>query len=149
MGRLPEHKDLDQVWTEGAAEFIRDYEEERPFCIFLPLMLPHPTYQISEPYFSRIDRKKLPERILPPEGYRGKSRMQRELAVLQNMKDWSEEEYDELRAVYLGMCSKVDDLTGQIVRALKEKGIYDDTAVFFFSDHGDYTGDYGQLQRGG
>ena len=62
-GRLPEHKDLDQVWTEGAAEFIRDYEEERPFCIFLPLMLPHPTYQISEPYFSRIDRKKLPERI--------------------------------------------------------------------------------------
>ena len=115
-GRLPEHKDLDQVWTEGAAEFIRDYEEERPFCIFLPLMLPHPTYQISEPYFSRIDRKKLPERILPPEGYRGKSRMQRELAVLQNMKDWSEEEYDELRAVYLGMCSKVDDLTGQIVR---------------------------------
>lgn len=69
---------------------------------------------ISEPYFSRIDRKKLPERILPPEGYRGKSRMQRELAVLQNMKDWSEEEYDELRAVYLGMCSRVDDLTGQI-----------------------------------
>ena len=61
--------------------------------------------------------------------------MQRELAVLQNMKGWSEEEYDELRAVYLGMCSKVDDLTGQIVRALKEKGIYDDTAVFFFSDH--------------
>ena len=65
-------------------------------------MLPHPTYQVSEPYFSRIDRRKLPERILPPEGYSGKSRMQRELAALQNMREWSEAEYDELRAVYLG-----------------------------------------------
>ncbi len=73
--------------------------------------------------------------------------MQRELAALQNMREWSEAEYDELRAVYLGMCSRVDDLTGQVVRALKEKGIYDDTAVFFFSDHGDYTGDYGLVEK--
>ncbi len=72
--------------------------------------------------------------------------MQRELAALQNMREWTEAEYDELRAVYLGMC-RVDDLTGQVVRALKEKGIYDDTAVFFFSDHGDYTGDYGLVEK--
>lgn len=146
-GKLPENRDMDQIWTEGAVDFIRNYEEDRPFAIFLPLMLPHPTYQISEPYFSRIDRKKLKKRILPPKGYQGKSRMQRELARLQNMQDWTEEEYDELRAVYLGMCSKVDDLAGQIIQALKDKGIYEDTAIFFFSDHGDYTGDYGLVEK--
>ena len=66
-----------------------------------------------------IDRKKLPERILPPEDFAGKSRMQRELARMQRMQNWTEEEYDELRAVYLGMCSKVDHMTGQIIDALK------------------------------
>ncbi|MDW2798883.1 sulfatase-like hydrolase/transferase [Clostridium boliviensis] len=146
-GKLPEIKDIDQIWTEGAAEFIRNYEGEKPFCLFLPLMLPHPVYQISEPYFSRIDRKELKKRILPMKGLEGKSRLQKELSRLQNMKDWKEEEYDELRAVYLGMCSKVDELTGQIVRALKEKGIYDETALFFFSDHGDYTGDYNLVEK--
>ncbi|MGC6176166.1 sulfatase-like hydrolase/transferase [Lacrimispora sp. 38-1] len=146
-GKLPDNKDIDQIWTEGAAEFIRNYEGEKPFCLFLPLMLPHPVYQISEPYFSRIDRKKLKKRILPPQGFEGKSRLQKELSRLQNMKDWKEEEYDELRAVYLGMCSKVDELTGQIIFALKEKGIYDETALFFFSDHGDYTGDYNLVEK--
>lgn len=63
------------------------------------------------------------------------------------MQGWSEAEYDELRAVYLGMCSKVDHMTGQILDALKEKGLYDNTAVFFFSDHGDYTGDYNLVEK--
>lgn len=146
-GRLPEHKDIDQIWTEGAAEFIRNYDEEQPFCIFLPLMLPHPVYQVSEPYLSRIDRNKLKKRILPPPEFKGKAGIQKELSRLQKMNEWKEAQYDELRSVYLAMCSKVDDLTGQIITALKEKGVYDDTAVFFFSDHGDYTGDYNLVEK--
>lgn len=146
-GKIPEGNNIDDVWTKGAADFIRNYDDDKPFCIFLPLMLPHPTYQISEPYFSRIDRKKLPDRIIPPENFKGKSRMQRELSRLQNMADWTEGQYDELRAVYLGMCNKVDELTGIIIDVLREKGIYDDTAIFFFSDHGDYTGDYNIVEK--
>jgi hypothetical protein len=33
------------------------------------------------------------------------------------------------------------------MNALREAGIYDDTAVFFFSDHGDFTGDYGLVEK--
>lgn len=146
-GQIPKGRDIDQIWCEGAADFIRNYKAKEPFCVFLPFMLPHPTYQVSEPHYSRIDRKKLKKRILPPEEFQGKSKMQRELCRLQNMKEWSEEEYDELRAVYLGMCNRVDWLTGQIIEALKEKGIYDNTAIFFFSDHGDYTGDYNLVEK--
>lgn len=146
-GKIPEIRDVDEIWTDGAVDFIGSYEGEEPFCLFLPLLLPHPVYQVSEPYFSMIDRKKLPPRIRLPESLEGKSSMQRELRRLQSMQDWSEEEYDELRAVYLGMCSRVDDLTGRVIRALKDKGVYDDTAIFFFSDHGDYTGDYGLVEK--
>ncbi len=31
--------------------------------------------------------------------------------------------------------------------ALRHAGLYDDTAVFFFSDHGDFTGDYGLVEK--
>lgn len=46
-----------------------------------------------------------------------------------------------------GMCSRVDHQLGLVVQALKEKGIYDDTALFVFSDHGDFTGDYGLVEK--
>ena len=146
-GKIPPVKDVDTIWTEGAIDFINSYDKEEPFCIFLPLMLPHPVYKISEPYFSRIDRSKLSKRILPPKDYKGKPQMEKELAKFFNMQDWTEEQYNELRAVYLGMCNKVDDLTGMVMQTLKDKGIYDDTLVFIFSDHGDFTGDYGLVEK--
>ncbi len=146
-GKVEEGKDMDDIWTEAAVSYIRNYDSEKPFCLFLPWINPHPVYRVAEPYFSMIDRRKLPKRILPPENFEGKSNMQRELARLQGMQGWNEAEYDELRAVYLGMCSKVDHMAGRILDALKEKGFYDNTAVFFFSDHGDYTGDYNLVEK--
>ena len=56
-GIIPEGKTLDDIWTQGAVDFIRAYEEDKPFCIFLPFMLPHPDYQISREYYDRIDKK--------------------------------------------------------------------------------------------
>lgn len=34
-----------------------------------------------------------------------------------------------------------------IVEALKERGDYDESALFLFSDHGDFTGDYGLVEK--
>jgi arylsulfatase A-like enzyme len=45
------------------------------------------------------------------------------------------------------MCTCVDDQFGRVVAALKRTGMYDDTAIFFFSDHGDFTGDYGLVEK--
>jgi arylsulfatase A-like enzyme len=45
------------------------------------------------------------------------------------------------------MCARVDHQFGMVMDALKEANLYDDTGVFFFSDHGDYTGDYGLVEK--
>lgn len=42
---------------------------------------------------------------------------------------------------------KIDAQFKRLCDALKRAGIYDDSAIFFFSDHGDFTGDYGLAEK--
>ena len=45
------------------------------------------------------------------------------------------------------MCARLDHQFGMIVEALKDRDFYDQTAIFMFSDHGDFTGDYGLVEK--
>ena len=120
--------------------------DDEPMCVFVGLMYPHTPYAIEEPYFSAIDRSKLLPRVRPEECV-GKPLMEQRLRELQHMQDYTEAEWDELRAVYLAMCSKVDAQFSRLCTALKQAGIYDDCAIFFLSDHGDFAGDYGLPEK--
>jgi arylsulfatase A-like enzyme len=65
----------------------------------------------------------------------------------QAMQTWSEDRWAELRAAYYGMCARLDFQLGLLIEALKGRGLYDNTALFCFSDHGDFTGDYGLVEK--
>jgi choline-sulfatase len=45
------------------------------------------------------------------------------------------------------MIAYVDAMVGQLLDALDETGLADDTAVFLFSDHGEWAGDYGLVEK--
>lgn len=132
--------------VDAAIHRILHPVDDRPLCLFLGLMYPHPPYQIEEPYFSSVNRGLLPDRI-KPEDTRGKARILESIRGYQHMQEYTKDEWDELRAVYLGMCMKVDMQFKRLCEALKEAGEYDNSAIFFFSDHGDYTGDYGLTEK--
>lgn len=139
--------DSDWANVQGAIDLIRTYDGGQPLCIYLPLTYPHPPYAVEEPWFSAIDRHALPPRISEPEGWPGKPSLLRGIADRQNLRGWTEDRWNELRATYLGMCARVDHQFGLVLQALRDAGIYDDTAVFMFSDHGDFTGDYGIVEK--
>lgn len=137
----------DDEAVDEAVRFVKARSwGEQPLCLFLGLMLPHVPYQVEEPYFSRIDRKKLLPRVKAEE-CSGKSLMSGAIRKYQNMGGYTEGQWDELRAVYLGMCAKVDQLFERLCCGLKEAGIYDDCVIFFLSDHGDFAGDYGLTEK--
>lgn len=137
----PDDEDLD-----AAIRKIKSHNTEKPLCVFLGLINPHPPYQVEEPYFSAIQREKLPPRIDPSISV-DKAYMTQLLRKNQKLDSMSETQWNELRACYLGMCMKVDVMFKKLCDALKEAGIYDDSAIFFFSDHGDYTGDFGISEK--
>ncbi len=144
-GDLP----LDSDWAHvhGAIDFLRTYDGDRPLCIYLPLTYPHPPYGVEEPWFSMIDRDALRDRVPEPADWSGKPSILGGIADRLGMRGWTEERWDELRATYLGMCARVDHQFGLVLDALRETGMYDDTTVFLFSDHGDFTGDYGLVEK--
>lgn len=131
---------------DAAIDMIRRKPADRPLCLFLGLCYPHPPYQVEEPYFSMIDRSALKERIRPSL-CDGKARILQAIRDNQQLEDYSESQWNELRAVYLGMTAKIDDQFRRLCDALKEAGEYDNSAIFFFSDHGDFTGDYGIAEK--
>lgn len=146
----PDYGDSDWGNVLGAIDFIRNWDKsnEQPLCIYLPLNFPHPDYGVEEPFFSIIDRSKVPPRRPSPDWCTAlKPSILKAIAERQNLKSWTEDRWTELRAVYLGMIARVDFQFGLLVQALKERGIYDDAAIFVFSDHGDFTGDYGLVEK--
>ncbi len=139
--------DGDWAMVLGALDFIRTYEREQPLCLYLPLGNPHPPYGVEEPWFSAIDREKLSPRVPTPEDWTGKPSILQGIWQRQGLGSWIEPRWTELRAAYYGMCARSDHQLGLIIEALKGAGLYDQTAVFIFSDHGDFTGDYGLVEK--
>ena len=135
----------------GAIDVINHYdpESDAPLCLYLPLGFPHPPYGVEDPWYSMIDPDEVPTRTPTPteEQWQGKPSLLRGIYARQRMEGWTEERWRELRRTYYGMCARVDHQFGMVIDALKAKGLYDDTAAFFFSDHGDYTGDFGLVEK--
>ena len=151
-GRLDKKHDefyCDEDWAVvlGALDFIRSYDGETPLCIYLSLNNPHPPYCVEDPWYNLIDREKLPQRTRPPENWSGKPSILREICRNQRLQNWTEDRWAELRAVYYGMCARVDHQFGLLLDALRAADLYEESAVFFFSDHGDFTGDYGLVEK--
>ena len=136
----------DDQAVDAAINKINNYQNDKPLCIFLGLNYPHVPYQAENPYFNAINRKKLKKRIDYNET-KNKSVIITEIHKRMHNEDLNEDDWKEIRACYLAMCMKIDGQFGKIVKALKEKGIYDDTAIFFLSDHGDFTGDYSLVEK--
>jgi arylsulfatase A-like enzyme len=140
---------LDEDWCNvlEAARVIREYDGDKPLCVFLPLSYPHPPYGVEEPYYSQVDREEVPPRIHEEELRGERPRLASILRERHGLTGRDETFWRELRGTYYGMCSRVDAQLGCVVEALKESDRFDDTALFFFSDHGDYTGDYGLVEK--
>lgn len=132
--------------VDAAIDRILHPVDDRPLCLFVGTLYPHPPYNIEGEFLRRIDPARLPPRITPSSTC-GKARMLERLRTYQNTGAMTETQWDELRAVYLAMCSKVDEQFRRLCDALKQAGIYEEAAIFFLSDHGDYAGDYGVVEK--
>ena len=134
----------DRLWMDGALNFLNSNPPE-PFCLYIPLIFPHCPYWVEEPYFSLHDRDEVPQPM--PANHERKPKYFPEIHQSYDINEMSDGDLRELVATYYGMCTRIDDQFGEILNALKQNHFWDNTAVFYYSDHGDYAGDYGLVEK--
>ena len=122
---------------------VRD--RSRPFFLQLNFGAPHPPYQVEEPWFSMCDR----ERVAPwpyelPKHAPLPMRVMRRVRTAAARSDAA---FREIQCVYYGMIAKMDSLFGRVLEAIEAEGLFENSVVVFTSDHGDFAGQYGLVEK--
>ena len=135
--------DFDTQLINKAIQYIKS-NPKNPFCLYVALNFPHPPYVVEEPFFSKHNRNDI---SLIPSKLEDKPKFMKIIQSRYGLNKLGKKDFQEIKATYYGMISRIDSQFGQITTALKEIGEYDSTAIFFLSDHGDYAGDYGLTEK--
>lgn len=133
----------DAALVRRGVEYLRGRPRE-PFCLYLPLTFPHCPYSAPHPWHDRYDPADLPP-LRPVVD--GKPDFHDLIRATRRLDRCEETLFAKINAVYLGMISFVDYLLGWVLEALDDTGLAANTAVFVFSDHGDWAGDYGLVEK--
>lgn len=138
-------KIYDYALTLKAIDVLKRRESDRPFCIFLPLEKPHPPYTVPKDFYDMYSPADVP-RLAKPD-LPNKPSYMAGMRRYYGLDKLSEDTFRKIRAVYYGMVSYSDWVLGELMEAIDATGHANDTALFLLSDHGDYAGDYGLVEK--
>ena len=124
-----------------SVEYIENFDPNENMFLFTSFIHPHPPYNPPSPW-QKLYREDPPEPFCPSdedmEKFGGLIGQRCSLERL----DMSHQDILRTKNYYYACVSFMDYQVGRIVKALKDKGMYDDTLIVFTSDHGDMMGDY-------
>lgn len=138
---------LDPWWATRAEQLIADLDPGTPQFFQALFWAPHPPYVVPEPYFSMypLDEIELPESVGMWYPDQPASLLLQTPGILGSQ--LSREEYRAPWSAYYGLVTMVDDCIGRVIRALKDKDIWDDALVIFMLDHGELLGSHALMQK--
>ena len=145
MGPGSQHN-TDRQLYDKAIEVLRSRRpDDSPFMLYVPTMSPHCPFTCPEPFYGMYDPDDLPP--LRPADLPNKPVFHRLIRQYRGLGELDGAVLRKVMAVYLGMVSYVDHLVGELLEVLDETGLAENTAVFAFSDHGEWAGDYGLVEK--
>lgn len=128
-----------------AIEFIRSRRAgDRPFFISLNPGLVHAAFRTNQYWWEQI-----PEELVdvPPmdENKHPADEYQKEAKAWRHGLD--RETVRTVRRIYFAMCAEADAIVGELMSALQETGLADETTVIFSSDHGELALEHQQYYK--
>ena len=136
-----------------AIKFLQSGPPE-PFVLFLPTRGAHPPYGAPREWHHRFTPEQVKASVaLRPRSIRGMPTYMDSWAGIphyRNLRPLQDDFFYRIHAVYLGQLAYTDWLFGQLLDGLASASngrLARNTAVFFSSDHGDFGGDYGLVEK--
>jgi arylsulfatase A-like enzyme len=136
--------DFDEAAVRTAETWLGEGLPE-PWLLFVALVFPHPPFEVEEPWYSMHDRRTVP--MPAPACLEGKPRFMHAIRERYGTERLTPEDWAELIATYYGMVARVDDQLGRVLHAVEHAGAAERAYTLFFSDHGEYLGDYGLVEK--
>lgn len=131
-----------------ALDFLKNWKEgDKPFMLFLPIVMPHPPYNAPERYHRMYDPAAVGGDLIRFGDVSGKPAYYDLIRKYRRLDELPESFFDKIYATYLGMNSYVDYLLGELMAVMDERGLFDNTTLIASSDHGDYAGHYGLVEK--
>jgi len=145
LSNCPEEIQHTNWCISKSIDFLEDERDSsQPFFLWVSLVEPHPANEVSEPYYSMYDSEIIPDPVFPEWAEEDRCPYAiRQLRIGNAHAAMTDNAKRKARAVYYGKTTHVDHQLGRLLGALMKKGIWNSTAVFFTSDHGEHLFDYG------
>lgn len=132
--------------TERCLEFLNE-AGSGPFFVWLSYPEPHSPWVTPREYADMYH----PAALALPYSWKcdisSKPAHFRELYDLMGCAKMTEAHIRQLTQIYYGMVSQIDEGVGNVLEMLDKKGLAQNTIVVFTSDHGEYMGNLGMVQK--
>lgn len=123
--------------------------DDRPFLLTVSYTQPHPPFVAPKKYWDLYEGVEIDQPRVPPISYENLDEFDKakHLAHGTHLYDLNEERTQASRRAYYAMISYIDELVGDLLRALSETGLEENTVIIFTSDHGEMLGERGMWMK--
>jgi arylsulfatase A-like enzyme len=151
--RQPVDATFEHYLATRAIEQLERYAQDRrddgtPFFLQLNFFGPHLPYILPDEYFDLFDPASIELPASVAERFDGKPPVQANYSAHWTFDTMPLETSRKLIAVYRGYVALIDQQIGRVVEAMDRLGLTGSTAVFFTSDHGEFTGSHRLHDKG-
>jgi arylsulfatase A-like enzyme len=164
MSALPENMTMEAFTARLTVQMIKDQaKSDRPFFCWATFYRPHQPYTPLKKYMDMYDVSAWGKgringgSIRKPESlYESKENIP---PMMQSIRDGNNKVWDVDKAyadeqlwrnyigAYYALVTEVDQHVGEILKALDEAGLTNETIVIYCADHGDFVGNHGMVEK--
>jgi len=119
-------------------------KNNKPFMLYLGIRAPHSPFITNERYYNLINEQEVD---IPPADENKHPVMEYQKIIKNWEYGFSEEIVKKVRRIYFAMIAEVDNMVGQLMKALEDIGVKDSTYIIFSSDHGEMAMEHQQYGK--
>jgi arylsulfatase A-like enzyme len=138
---------VSEVLADEAANFIREYDKNQPFFMYLAFPCPHDPRQAPQKYHDMypVDEIELTPSYLPQHPFDNGQQTIRD----EKLAEWprTPQIAKQHLSDYYSIITHLDAQIGHVIEVLKEKGLYENTLIIMAGDSGLGVGNHGLIGK--
>ncbi|AQT69818.1 Arylsulfatase [Anaerohalosphaera lusitana] len=164
ISRLPEDKTMEAFTAKETIKLIREQKDrDEPFFCWASFYRPHQPYNAQKRFLDEYDYSRWGKGTAEGDAIQKPPTLDQEPDALPPaLEDWhegknrvwrldkaaeDEQLYRFYIASYYALVTEIDHHVGAIMDALEEEGLLENTIVIYTSDHGDFAGRHGMVEK--